>query len=55
MILLLMPPYQVLDAPNYLVQRIDEIILNYYMELFERLEVILLFFEHVLMAHIAQT
>ena len=50
-----MPAYHLLDTVNNLVERIDKIVLNDYMKLFERLKVGLLQLDEVLGGYISQT
>ena len=37
-----MPSYQLLDVVDYLVERVDKVVLDDYVELFQRLKVVLL-------------
>ena len=43
-----MPPDQMFDAANDLSERIDEVILNNNMQLFDRFQIVLLFLQNVL-------
>ena len=43
-----MPPDQMLDAVDDLSERIDEVILNNYMQLLDRFQIVLLFLQNVL-------
>ena len=49
-----MPSDQLLDADDYLIEGIDKIVLNDYVQLFKRFEIILLPLDDVLGGHISQ-
>ena len=54
LLLVSMPSDQLLDADDYLIEGIDKIVLNDYVQLFKRLEIILLPLDDVLGGHISQ-
>lgn len=54
MLLVPMPSNQLLDAPYCLIQRFDEVILNYYMKFFQRFKIALLPLDYMLRCNVAQ-
>ena len=48
------PSDQLLAAVDYLIERIDKIVLNDYVKLFERLQVVLLPLDDVLRGHVSE-